>query len=229
MNVPRTIRAMQASLAAATLVLSTAASAQTDAYKQLTSEWWQWALSIPIPDNPALDTTGEKCMVGQRGSNWFLAGVFVSEPVTRRCSIPDDVSLFFPVLNQVGFDTPNACGQGPEPIPAQEYRDQAAAVIDGALALSATLDGEQVANMRRVKSQVFNLSLPGDSLFAPFCEGAPGGLPAGVYSPAIDDGYYVRLNPLSPGSHTLKIHGDNGQGFVVDVTYLLSVVPVVRR
>lgn len=29
--------------------------------RQLTSQWWQWVLSIPPEDNPLLDTTGEKC------------------------------------------------------------------------------------------------------------------------------------------------------------------------
>ena len=26
--------------------------------------YWQWGLSIPVDENPLLDTTGEKCMVG---------------------------------------------------------------------------------------------------------------------------------------------------------------------
>ena len=30
--------------------------------------------SIPVPENPAIDTTGEDCGVGQSGSVWFLAG-----------------------------------------------------------------------------------------------------------------------------------------------------------
>ena len=45
---------------------------------ELTAEWWQWAASIPdVPDapNPTSDTTGASCMVGQRGSIWFLAGL----------------------------------------------------------------------------------------------------------------------------------------------------------
>src|SRR6266404_1942081 len=46
----------------------------------LTGEWWQWALSIPASQNPLLDTTGDKCMVGQRGPIWFLAGTFTGEP-----------------------------------------------------------------------------------------------------------------------------------------------------
>ncbi len=44
---------------------------------ELTGEWRQWSYSIPTTENPALDTTGQDCMVGQRGSVWFLAGVFL--------------------------------------------------------------------------------------------------------------------------------------------------------
>ena len=73
------------------------ASAESDGLKSLSAQWWQWALSIPSSENPLLDTTGEKCMVGQRGSTWFLAGLFGGgAPVIRTCTVPDNVNLFFP-------------------------------------------------------------------------------------------------------------------------------------
>jgi hypothetical protein len=50
-------------------------------------------------------------------------------------------------------------------------------------------------------------------------------VPAGVYSPSVDDGYYVLLKPLSVGNHTLHIHAES-TGFTLDVTYDLTVVPV---
>jgi hypothetical protein len=69
--------------------------------------------------------------------------------------------------------------------------------------------------------------LPVDSLFAPFC--APP-LQAGIYSPAVDEGLYVRLNPLAVGQHTLQFHAENAsQAFGQDVTYNLTVVPVVTK
>ena len=57
----------------------------------LTAEWWQWVSSIPaIPvtnpsgamtnTNPGLDTTGDYCMVGQRGPIWFLVGALYPFP-----------------------------------------------------------------------------------------------------------------------------------------------------
>ena len=54
--------------------------------KQLSAEWQQWALSIPTAVNPLTDKTGQNAVVGQRGSIWFLAGVFNGGPATRTCS-----------------------------------------------------------------------------------------------------------------------------------------------
>src|SRR5690242_16468952 len=111
------------------------------AWPQLAAEWWQWALSIPPSVNPLLDTTGENCMVGQQGTTWFLAGSWVSGPVTRDCDIPQGATLFFPVINEVNFDTPNQCGQGPTPLPSSFYRSLSNAFVNGAANLSVTLDG----------------------------------------------------------------------------------------
>jgi len=226
------IRSMLTALVAVAAGISmpvNVALADTAAYKQLSGEWWQWALSIPADDNPLTDETGANCMVGQRGSNWFLAGTFGASPVIRTCSIPEDTTLFFPVINNVNFDTPNACGQDSTPLPSSYYRGLAAAFIDGASNLSVSVDGNSVTQLHRVQSKVFWVALPEDNLFAAAC--APfGGLPAGIYSPAVDDGIYVRLNPLAVGSHTLQFHAENPSlGFVQDVTYNLVVVPVVQK
>jgi hypothetical protein len=167
-------------------------------------------------------------MVGQRGSNWFLAGV-VSGSATRACTMPAGVNLFFPVANFVGFDTPNACGQDSTPLPSSSYRDLAANFVDGLTEVSASLDGVPIDTIQRVRSKVFWLALPEANLFAEAC--APsGGLPAGIYSPAVDDGYYVRLNPLALGAHTLILHAVNPSWpFTLDVTYNLTVVPLVTK
>jgi hypothetical protein len=202
-----------------------AAFAQTQSYKQLTAEWWQWALSIPAEVSPLTDTTGADCMVGQRGAEWFLAGSFFGGTVTRTCSIPQGVSLFFPVANFIGFDNPGQCGQD-EPFGSAFWRGLAADFVNGVTDLSVTLDGQPVG-VQRVQSQVFAIALPVDNLFAPFCTPP---LQAGIYSPAVDEGFYVRLNPLSVGAHTLHFHAENAsQFFFVDVTYDLTVVPVVTK
>jgi hypothetical protein len=194
----------------------------------LAAQWWQWAVSIPADVNPLLDTTGDDCMVGQRGADWFLAGTFfpLSGSVTRSCSIPEGVSLFFPVADFIGFDNPGQCGQD-EPFGSAFWRGLAADFVNGVTNLSVTLDGQPFSGVQRVESQVFAIALPADSIFAPFCVPP---LQAGIYSPAIDEGFYVRLNPLAVGSHTVHFHAENAsQGFLVDVTYNLTVEPIVTK
>jgi hypothetical protein len=49
-----------------------AAWADSSSIRDLTAQWWQWALSMPPSVNPVLDPTGAYCALGQRGSTWFL-------------------------------------------------------------------------------------------------------------------------------------------------------------
>lgn len=205
------------------------ALADSQSFKELSAEWQQWALSIPTPINPMLDTTGGNCMVGQRGSVWFLAGIFGGGSATRTCAVPEGKLLFFPVINSVNFDTPNVCGQGPVSISVKELRAFSAAFIDGATNLSVKIDGRTIKNLHRVRSQVFELALPEDNVFDAPCI-ALGNVPAAVYSPAVDYGFYVGLEPLRVGNHTLHIHAENqSAGFTLDVTYNLTVVPAANE
>jgi hypothetical protein len=83
--------------------------------------------------------------------------------------------------------------------------------------LKASLDGQAIAidkSTYRAQSPAFGLLLLDHNLL---------GLGAGVYHPAVADGYYVLLAPLSRGSHVLKFGGVDGSGFVQDVTYHLMV------
>src|SRR5271166_428567 len=202
------------------------ASGEFGSFEKLSAEWQQWALSIPTSENPQLDTNGGKCMVGQRGSVWFLAGVFEggTGTATRTCSAPEGKALYFPVINSVQINAPNVCGQGPNNVSVKDLRSMAAPIIDGATNLSVTVDTITIKNLRRVKSDVFEVALPEENVFDSLC-GGPGSVPAGIYSPAVDDGFYVLLNPLPVGSHTLHFHAESPAGTLQqDVTYNLTVV-----
>jgi hypothetical protein len=205
-------------------------SGEFASFEKLSAEWQQWALSIPTSVNPQLDTNGENCMVGQRGSVWFLAGVFIGGAgmPTRICSVPEGKALYFPVINSVQINVPNVCGQGPNNFSVRELRSMAAPIIDGATNLSVTVDNA-IKNLRRVKSEVFEVALPEENVFDSLC-GGPGSVPAGVYSPAVDDGFYVLLKPLPVGHHTLHIHAESLAFSVIqDVTYNLTVVKVLLK
>ena len=167
MNRTRSFVTTVAAIILAVLIPANAAPARGifgSGQSQLTAEWWQWVLSIPPSVNPLLDTTGDQCMVGQHGSTFFLAGSWVSGQITRDCDIPQTAALFFPVINEINFDTPNQCGQGAA-LPSSFYRSLSKAYVDGAANLSVTLDGQPAGPMRRMTSPVFEVALP-DSLKA---------------------------------------------------------------
>ena len=194
----------------------------------LTAEWWQWALSIPTGQNPQEDPTGQYCMIGQRGPIWFLAGVFGGGTATRACSVPEGTTLFFPITNAINFNTPNVCGQSSENLTVKEMRASSKAAIDGTADVGVQVNGKPANKLiQRVVSQVFEVTLPEENVFNSLCSGQ-GGVPAGVYSPAVDDGYYVILGPLKQGTDTVHFEaGPNGAN--EDVTYTLTVVPVLTK
>jgi hypothetical protein len=162
-----------------------------------TAQWWQWAYSIPLSQNPLTDTTGQFCMVGQRGPIWFLAGfgAITPTPITRTCSVPEGATLFFPVVNFSNFNTPNECNNGPQSLTLKDLRKSAKDVIDTATDLSVTVDGNPIKKtlLQRVQSVPFEVALP------EMPDNLCGDVPGGIYSPAVDDGYYVSLGPLTPG------------------------------
>lgn len=192
--------------------------------------FWQWAFSIPTDVSPLLDTTGEDCMVGQSGGVWYLAGNWngsPASPFSRTCTVPAGIAFFVPVFNYVNVNTPDLCGQAGS-LSVSELRAQVAPFVDGATGLVLTVDGVNVNNVHRIKSGVFAVTVPEDNLFnlPAFC--GPGGIPAGVYSPVIDDGYYGQVNALSPGGHVVHVHADWAFGSV-DVTYTLNVVATINH
>jgi hypothetical protein len=192
---------------------------------RLSAEWWQWALSIPTPANPLADRTGADCMSGQRGPVWFLAGALFGGKAERTCTLPADKELFFPIINVASINTPNVCFQGPEDDSVEALRLAAATFIDNASDVAATLDRKPIHHLRRIESDVFDVTLPADNILNPTCVPS---VPAGVYSPGVDDGIYAFLKPLDVGRHELHFHATNGD-FFLDITYHLIVVPVRRK
>jgi hypothetical protein len=87
--------------------------------------------------------------------------------------------------------------------------------------VTVELDGQPITDVRRVQSKVFWVALPEDNLFDQFCKNKT---PAGVYSPAVDDGYHVRLGPLPVGEHTLRF--ETTGAISQNITYALTVEPV---
>jgi hypothetical protein len=191
--------ALSASCAAMPLI---AHASDDDDWSALSAQWWQWALSIPAASNPVADADGASC------------------------TVPANSPLFFPVINSAFVDTPD-CGQEGKSYSVEEMRAILDPILDGASGIEATLDNRPIKSVRRVKSKVFAAVFPANSLWD-----APGTsclVPGRIYSPSVDDGYYVRLRGLPEGVHQLAFRGAFADGFSIDVVYTLNAVKVISK
>jgi len=202
-------------------------------YAQLSAQWWQWVFSQPVVSNPLFDTTGALAANGQpaNGNVFFLAGLIspngdpLSAHVERSITIAAGTRLFFPILNSE-FDN---VGVDP-PFDVAQLRSFAAASISSVTSLYTTIDGRAVQNPAeyRTLSPVFSYTLPAvDNLYQFFNIDV-----SGTQYPAVGDGYYLLLTPLSPGRHTIAFGGTtqtvdqygNPAGiFHLDIVYHITV------
>ena len=179
-------------------------------YAEWSARWWQWAVSIPVPDSPLLDQTGENCGVAQSGRVWFLAGTVDSGSVTRTCTVPSGKALFFPIINSFSANDPGDNTTFEEELACA--RDSNAGATG-----SAEVDGRAIRNLQRyrVESPEFSLTLPEDNIY---------GAPPGIYAPAAAVGIYLLLPPLSVGHHIIHFTGSTTSGTAIEVTHNLTVV-----
>lgn len=164
-------------------------------YGEWTARFWQWLHSIPKPDNPAADPTGKNCGLKQTGPVWFLPGTFggINE---RTCTIPAGKAILLSAINVM-------CSYAEHHLKTEpELRACAKADQDKVTATSIAVDGVQL-NPVRLQSPLFTVTLPPNNAL---------GLKPQT-TPAISDGYWVFLQPLPPGNHTI-----HSSGSLVDFT-----------
>jgi len=149
--------------------------------------------------------------VNQQGRVWFVAGSLSSTPFIRTFTVPAGKALFFPIVNV--FAVEDGIGAGgvfvfpppnhPVPHPVQTAQGIVSSIMATATGLSCEVDGIPIqinaANLEQ--STPFSTFLPENNIV---------GVPAGVYFPAVDSGYYVLLAPLSSGFHTIHFKGTIG-------------------
>lgn len=184
-------------------------------YEEWSARWWQWALSLPVDQNPFFDEYGCKNGAnGQEGPVWFLTGVLnESGTAVRDCTVPAGKALFFPLINVEcsTVEDPPFCGENEEELRACVR----AFKIDGAF---ASIDGVPVGNLEgySFESPLFDFDLPENNVL---------GLAAGP-GQSVSNGYYLMLAPLPVGEHIINFGGSYPEfGFSLDITYNLTVVP----
>lgn len=160
----------------------------------LALRWLQWAASSKTACNPIADTTGMYADVEQPEDVWFLAGCFGGE-VMRRCTIPANKKLFFPVFNF--WMTENY--EAPDLSKSYGYLN-----IDGE---EIELDSIHTTRKTVIKG-VWDNPVTG-TIF---------GLPMFIC------GFWKLVEPLSIGQHEIYFRGGDGQGFHLEVAYHISIV-----
>ncbi|MDJ0806849.1 MAG: hypothetical protein QNJ78_08445 [Gammaproteobacteria bacterium] len=194
--------------------------------------WWQWAVSIPIEDNPLTASKDTNCSEGQGSSPvFFIGGAFGAEDevietpaifeITRECVVPVGSHIFFPIINAI---THNANEDDLIEVEAAQREDVASSISNlvDVDSLEVTVDGKKVEdaeNLSDFRAQSPNLpfTLPEGNVFED---------PPGRYH-GTADGYWMMLEPLSPGEHVVRFLGNavyEGEVvFGLDITYYLTV------
>jgi hypothetical protein len=193
-------------------------------YGEWTARWVQFVFGLPEADNPLNDTTGALCGKGQWGPVIFLYGTTGGDPVVRTCTIPGNKGLLIPLVNWFGAAPED--GATPEDVAAllQWVND-----LTDVNTLVATIDGVPVQNLQnyRFRTPVFSFTGASPNLFSNACGSPP--CYEGFHEQGLAEGYYIMVNPLPPGTHTIHIHGEVPEwGLVYDATYHLTVLPGPR-
>lgn len=191
-------------------------------YGQWSAEWWKWAFSLPVDENPYFDEVGcQHGANGQTGPVWFLTGVVnVSGTAERTCPVPAGKALFFPLLN---VECSTVEGNGTTEGALRNCTDF---YMDLVTNLFCEIDGVPLKDLQsyRAASPLFNFGpLPDNNVLDYFGTDAP----QGTISASVANGFYLMLTPLRPGQHTIHFGGTFGDpiNFTLDITYHLTVIP----
>lgn len=179
-------------------------------------EWWSWALSIPTGRNPVVADDGKFCHEGQSGPVFFLAGNF-GEETERVCEVPVPCGKWILVaISNIITWIPLDCVQFPQCRAFVEEFEDLVSVLE------CEVDGQSIPNLGdyREESPPFEFTVPEDSPF---------GLPPGTYEDAVTDGYWLMLEPLCEGEHTIRAKAVVGPPedpiFWLEVTHTFEVSP----
>lgn len=174
-------------------------------WEKWASLWYNWMFSIPKKVSPCRDVTGRYSSVKQKDKNvWFLAGTFGNMTLVRRkCVIPRQKSIFFPVLVKE-----DSFAEDIDLRRESELRKRSKEATDNVLNMEVTIknaDHEQELSLRtrqllkyRVRTQVFDLVFPRNNVYD---------VKAGR-TRSVCDGYWIFTKPLGIGNYSIFFKGE---------------------
>lgn len=186
---------------------------------ELTAEWWKWLYSIPENSNPTKIGNAGKVLQGQpyKGSKlYFLAA---PEFAKVEITVPAGSAFFFPVL-VCQWDNGATSPTSPDYFSLKEMYGICSGAMDAVDEIQAKLNGVDL-QMQRLQSPPFACKLPKDNI---------AGLNIPVIAPAVSDGYWVFIPPLSKGTYELEFGGNipnyehpHDIGYTIAVFYTIKV------
>jgi len=172
------------------------------------SEWsveaWKWVYSIPASRSPSTDCDGQWANEGQPGGSVFFVAPLngkVPPPCVRSFTVPSGKYLLVPVL-PITIDNIDTL----PPLGIEEFYDVLDSVVADPEDLFASIDGVAIPNLHqyRATSPPFSFNFHDvDNHFSEFY-GHP---VVGLLDPMVVDGYWLLLEPLTPGPHVLRTGG----------------------
>jgi len=164
-----------------------------DSAEGLAARWVQWGASIHVDCNPIADDTGKHAHTEQPEDVWFLAGCF-GGTVKRKCKIPANRKIFFPVFNIWIWD-----GETPPDL-SKSYGQ-------------ITIDGQEV----EPDSIYTKIPFPVKGVWGNPVTGS-------IFSKSmLVGGLWKLIDPPAPGDHEINFCGGDGGGFALDVTYYITI------
>lgn len=177
------------------------------------AEWWKWAAPLAPPGDPFTDQTGAFANTNQSGPVFYLAG---SENTSSRTfSVPSDKFVLVPLVAgelsqlELGFGKTEA-----------QIKAAAKSQMDQINSLHATLDGTTISSAvlfghREISPDFSFVAVAGNQV------SITGVGNSGI---AVADGYFLMLDPLTPGIHVLNFGGGSTSfGLSINETDTITV------
>ena len=182
-------------------------------YGQWSAEWWKQAVRQTGAPGTPFAAGAVSCSSMGTGDVVFLVGTTpaVSPAVERSCTISKHAAVLLPAINA---ECSQAEGNGSTDA---ELRACATSLAGTFTNVHVVVDGRALSGL-----SAFRFASP-LYLFSPVA-GNVFGIRAAVNSPSVADGYWVMLDKLKKGTHTVSFGGEAPAfDFVTETTYTLTV------
>ena len=162
-------------------------------YEYWTTKFWQWLASIPADKNPITDQTGKHCGEGQGSLPIFFLAFSNSGGAQRTCTVPAGKAILVPINVALVSKAEFPAAKNDDDLHRLAEEDESSNPF-----VFLSVDGKQFQDLEkfRVPSGPFDVNISADH---PFGFAGP--------TRAVSDGYWVILEPLEPGAHTIEFGG----------------------